>query len=544
MEIIPGSHFTGPEEDEYFTYTYKYGVYTTQDHSASWRGNVFALGDVVVGAGRQLAVTPETKVLIWPDDLSGEGADTSRIELNIEGYLDINGAAENPVVFQSWQSNGRDDWIGIKLWTGSSGGDLDHVIIKNAETGIKHNVPVTLTNSTISDCEIGIESDDNLTLSSSTVTACTDYGVHVRKGTATLSTDTISFCDQNGIGVYPYYGALEAALDAASCFVHDNEVGGIAAGGSYAAVGVQYSKIENNYYGITLGADCDILLEHCMIKNNDTGVLVGFVTTQATGWVKYCTIRDNATNGIWMSDTDIVVWDNIIDNNDIGINCDGQNTNPFVYLNDITDYGMGIKCDHEATGLFIYNLIQSTGIVTGVGAANGANPDLGHASESGYNSFKQKKGYYVCNLTEGLTIMAEDNYWPYGQAANRFIGFVDRDPYLDSIPNLVAPMDEQDSREEIAPDSYALKHSYPNPFNPFTIISYEVPPSGDLVSISIYNAVGQVVKSLLSERKGSGYYSVDWDGRDSNGQPVASGVYFVQMRAGAFKETRKILLLK
>jgi hypothetical protein len=96
----------------------------------------------------------------------------------------------------------------------------------------------------------------------------------------------------------------------------------------------------------------------------------------------------------------------------------------------------------------------------------------------------------------------------------------------------------------IVPAKYELKRGYPNPFNPLTTIDYEVPSPGDLILISIYDVQGQFVESLLSERKNPGYYSVDWDGRNSNGEVVASGVYFVQMRAGAFKETLKIVLLK
>lgn len=98
--------------------------------------------------------------------------------------------------------------------------------------------------------------------------------------------------------------------------------------------------------------------------------------------------------------------------------------------------------------------------------------------------------------------------------------------------------------ETIVPAKYALKPGYPNPFNPITTIRYEVPSPGDLVSISVYNVEGQLVKLLHSERKDSGIYSVDWDGRNSDGQAAASGIYFVQMRAGAFKDTIKILLLR
>ncbi|MBI4739018.1 S8 family serine peptidase, partial [Candidatus Woesearchaeota archaeon] len=136
----------------------------TLSESTTWSNTVYVSGDLTVASGKTLTINPGTVINIAGDDNEATGLDATRIEFNIEGYLDINGTAENPVVFQSWQSNGRDDWVGIKLWTGSTGGNLDHVIIKNAETGIKHAVPITVTNSTINNCEIGIESFDNLTL--------------------------------------------------------------------------------------------------------------------------------------------------------------------------------------------------------------------------------------------------------------------------------------------------------------------------------------------------------------------------------------------
>jgi flagellar hook assembly protein FlgD len=65
-----------------------------------------------------------------------------------------------------------------------------------------------------------------------------------------------------------------------------------------------------------------------------------------------------------------------------------------------------------------------------------------------------------------------------------------------------------------------------------------------MVQIVIYNIQGQRVVTLLDERRPAGIHAVMWDGRDGAGEPVATGVYFVQMRSGSFKETKKIVLLK
>jgi hypothetical protein len=85
--------------------------------------------------------------------------------------------------------------------------------------------------------------------------------------------------------------------------------------------------------------------------------------------------------------------------------------------------------------------------------------------------------------------------------------------------------------------------AYPNPFNPSTTISYSVPTDGD-VSISIYNAKGQLVNTVVSEYKNKGHYQVVWQGKDSNGRSVASGLYFSRLLASGKSLSYKMLLMK
>ncbi len=89
-----------------------------------------------------------------------------------------------------------------------------------------------------------------------------------------------------------------------------------------------------------------------------------------------------------------------------------------------------------------------------------------------------------------------------------------------------------------------LAQNIPNPFNPITTIRYEIPAGGADVDMSIYDVTGRHVRTLLDENRPAGVFSVQWNGEDDRGQRVASGVYFYRMRAGAFVETRKMVLLK
>jgi len=88
-----------------------------------------------------------------------------------------------------------------------------------------------------------------------------------------------------------------------------------------------------------------------------------------------------------------------------------------------------------------------------------------------------------------------------------------------------------------------LAQNVPNPFNPQTTIRFTL-PANERVALAIYNANGQLVKTLVSDDRASGTYNVTWDGHDSRGNAVSSGVYFYRLSAGKFSETRKMVLLK
>lgn len=94
-----------------------------------------------------------------------------------------------------------------------------------------------------------------------------------------------------------------------------------------------------------------------------------------------------------------------------------------------------------------------------------------------------------------------------------------------------------------APTEFTLKQNYPNPFNPATQIHYQIPDES-YVDIAVYNISGQKIKSLVVEHKVPGYYTITWDGLDSSGQPVTSGIYVLRMQADDFSMNRRITLLR
>ena len=93
------------------------------------------------------------------------------------------------------------------------------------------------------------------------------------------------------------------------------------------------------------------------------------------------------------------------------------------------------------------------------------------------------------------------------------------------------------------PSEYELKQNYPNPFNPSTTITYAIPVAGK-VTLSIYNLHGQLIRTLASGMAPAGRYKAVWDGRDTNGGRVASGLYVYRLEASDFMATKKLVLAK
>jgi hypothetical protein len=95
---------------------------------------------------------------------------------------------------------------------------------------------------------------------------------------------------------------------------------------------------------------------------------------------------------------------------------------------------------------------------------------------------------------------------------------------------------------KVVPETYALYQNSPNPFNPSTEIRYAVPEAAS-VRIEVFNSLGQRVRTLVRGEHGPGEYSVIWDGKDTDGQPVTAGVYLYQMKTGEFSGSGKMILV-
>ena len=93
------------------------------------------------------------------------------------------------------------------------------------------------------------------------------------------------------------------------------------------------------------------------------------------------------------------------------------------------------------------------------------------------------------------------------------------------------------------PDIYSLEQNYPNPFNPITTITYQIPEIS-FVTIKVYDNLGREIITLVNEKKLADSYEVQFDSHSVKGRNLTSGIYFYQLIAGDFSETKKMVLLK
>ena len=170
--------------------------------------------------------------------------------------------------------------------------------------------------------------------------------------------------------------------------------------------------------------------------------------------------------------------------------------------------------------------------------------------------------YRVCFGETPAAVTCEGGGFDFGKSRSRYIwdsnsGSIPTeitfatDVYTENPPLVVEThphagivgLDEQSPQDEQLAAAFSLHQNYPNPFNPKTTIEFEVAQSG-WVKLTVYNALGQQIKTLSDGQLNPGSYRVTWDGTNDNGAAVSSGIYFLRMSAGSFAQHRRMLLMK
>jgi flagellar hook assembly protein FlgD len=97
--------------------------------------------------------------------------------------------------------------------------------------------------------------------------------------------------------------------------------------------------------------------------------------------------------------------------------------------------------------------------------------------------------------------------------------------------------------KSLLPEGFSLSQNYPNPVNLETVIKYALPEDCH-VELTIYNMLGQKVKTLVNQYQEAGNKIARWNGRDDKGYEIASGLYFYKIQTPKYSETKKMILLR
>ena len=185
-------------------------------------------------------------------------------------------------------------------------------------------------------------------------------------------------------------------------------------------------------------------------------------------------------------------------------------------------------------------------LVSGTVRDNSGNPVNGafvfaldaNQQVSAYGITDQNGNYTIAGLTPGSYSISTDKYG-YTSTQTSTVSLDYNSNFTSSASFTMTPTDVTSINSNSGTiQNYKLYQNYPNPFNPTTVIKYSV-PMASRVTLKVYNILGSEVATLVNGEKAVGNYSVTF-----NGSNLASGIYFYQIKAGSFVQTKKLVLMK
>ena len=175
----------------------------------------------------------------------------------------------------------------------------------------------------------------------------------------------------------------------------------------------------------------------------------------------------------------------------------------------------------------------------GVGDLRGPGPEVQILPTLAHRELTAGNKIVFCAF-DPLSLNTEDD----STAADfHWIGFNNASPTYQALLWFGIPVGVELEEKELTPEEFRLFQNYPNPFNPTTKIRVTIPGAGTRramsVQLKVYDVLGNEIATLLNEEKPVGNYEVEW-----NAEKFPSGVYFYQLKAGSFIETKKMVILR
>jgi hypothetical protein len=511
IKISPASEFRGGQID------------TTCDY----QGQIFAYRDIVIPSGHEMRVKSPAIFEIAQIDSGHSGISSSLIEIINNGTIKCFGSFEDTVKFRTYPISGPGSWYGIR--DRSSGYDtLTYCAIKYAYNGFRAE---TNANALIRHCEISY---------------CENNAVYLYNTNSSLTTIDSSFITDNGNSAI---NSNSSYFFARANTITDNDAYGIYFQDQYVSI-PQLIISDNTIEQGDGSAQAGICIRGNQTSNNwpwanlSGNFIEGF--DQEGVYLYYC--KTGSSSAMALSGGNY-----LYSNNPYGLVC--QESSPQIYsaAGSCEEYNFFVS--NTVHG--IYFIGSSTSKVSkasfeGNGMANvscGTNstPNFGDDTFNGENSFStvDSSDFDIMNFTS-KKINAKGNWWgedtvdtdDFYPSINSFnLGRTITDP-CPGIPSLA-----RYESGELIPTVFALHQNYPNPFNPSTTIEFDL-PQDSWVRLSVYNVLGQRIKTLLNAQYAAGTHEVIWDGRNESGGEVSSGVYFYLLETDSFRDAKKMLMIR
>jgi hypothetical protein len=456
-------------------------------------------GDLTIDSGVSLIVL--RGVVMDADgnsDSEHGGLDTNRVEIIVHGELVIDDAVGTRPRFGSITGVAA-SWYGIRIMPGGRIQSGIGAQIEDAVVGVTIDALAaadTLQGFKISNCSLtGIRTASSaVTIQSDTIVGITPgKGIYIDHADPLVTQCLIDSCEY---GVY---------TTASSSRIRETVVDGPGTYGIYVANGALYEEtdslrlVRDTVSGYYTGAHLSVnWIQHCWVDS------CGFIANP-TGQRSPYGIKAATRSNVWMRRSKIVNF----------------TTTGFDSQNSYSNLGR-LKVENNNVLDNGNNWIEADSV-----------------------------GCAPCNprriVHTGSTLHAHWNWWGASPPlASWFSGSVHYDSWHTGPPGFkIAPPAEDPEYPEVAaaPASFSLGQNYPNPFNAGTVIEFSV-PSAQKVEIKIYNILGQTVRTLANREYTAGTHRVAWNGRNDEGDPLASGVYLYRVVAETLAQTKKMLLLK
>jgi predicted outer membrane repeat protein len=345
-------------------------------------------------------------------------------------------------------------------------------------------------------------------------------------------------------------------LQVSDCTFEDNHSIGGSGGGVYVAgdsAFIEYATFEGNIAGVEGGGiytSAALEIYNAVFEANQAGIGGGVGIISGSCILANAVFYNNSAShggGIDANNTPVTITnatfhDNTVTNTGGGMRnrlCNPQITNVIFWENSAGFSGDEIANFSASVPSISFSLIRNCG-------GSGAGWDTTLGTDGGNNIDANPLYVDAANgnlrLTNGSpAINAGDNDAPDMQATD-----LDGNPrILDSIVDMGAYEFDPATDIDISLPSFnrIIQNIYPNPFNPLLTIVLECGRE-QVVNLAVYDVRGRLVRILMHNTALKGRYSAEWDSRDSSGQTLASGVYFIVLRSLDDVEVRKVSLVK